>query len=117
MMLTGFCPTVGVAGLALGGGYSFLSRTHGLVCDNITSMTVVTADSNIIEINENSYPDLFWALRGAGNGSFGIVVGFTFRLLPMFKVSFLKLEWDSDLRKLRISSMPGCNGYLNCQQR
>lgn len=66
------------------------------VCDDVKSMKVVTADSKIIEVDEENYPDLFWALRGGGNGSLGMALEFTFSIMPMFEVSYLKLEWDWD---------------------
>lgn len=91
---TGTCQSVGIAGLTLGGGIGFLSRTYGLTCDAVTSITFLTADSEIIEVNQNQYSDLFWALRGAGNGSYGIALGFTFKPVNIPKATFLKLKWD-----------------------
>lgn len=91
---TGTCQSVGIAGLTLGGGIGFLSRTFGLTCDALKSITFLTADSKIIEVSENQYPDLFWALRGAGNGSYGIALGFTFKTFHVPKASFLKLKWE-----------------------
>jgi hypothetical protein len=58
---------VGVAGLLLGGGLSFLSAQYGLACDNVVSYEVVLADGSIVNANANSYTDLFWALKGGGN--------------------------------------------------
>lgn len=91
---TGTCQSVGIAGLTLGGGIGFLSRTFGLTCDVLKSITFLTADSHIIEVNENHYPDLFWALRGAGNGSYGIALGFTFKTFYVPKVCFIQLKWE-----------------------
>lgn len=93
---TGTCQSVGIAGLTLGGGIGFLSRTFGLTCDALKSITFLTANSEIIEVNKNQHPDLFWALRGAGNGSYGIALGFTFKTLYVPKASFLKLKWEWD---------------------
>lgn len=93
---TGTCQSVGIGGLTLGGGIGFLARTFGLTCDALKSITFLTAHSEIIEVNEKQYPDLFWALRGAGNGSYGIALGFTFKTFYVPKVSFLKLQWDWD---------------------
>lgn len=90
---TGTCQSVGIAGLTLGGGIGFLSRTFGLTCDALKSITFLTADSEIIEVNQKEHPDLFWALRGAGNGSYGIALGFTFKAENIPTVSFLKLKW------------------------
>lgn len=96
---TGTCQSVGIAGLTLGGGIGFLARTFGLTCDALKSITFLKANSEIIEVNNNQNPDLFWALRGAGNGSYGIAIGFTFKTFYIPKASFLKLtwEWDSSL--------------------
>lgn len=93
---TGTCQSVGIAGLTLGGGIGFLSRTFGLTCDALKSITFLTANAEIIEVSEDQYSDLFWALRGAGNGSYGIALGFTFKSIHVPKVSFLKLKWEWD---------------------
>lgn len=90
---TGTCQSVGIAGLTLGGGIGFLCRTFGLTCDVLKSVTFLTADSKIIEVNENQFADLFWALRGGGNGSYGIALGFTFKTFHVPTVSFLQLKW------------------------
>lgn len=91
---TGTCQSVGIAGLSLGGGIGLLSRTFGLTCDAIKSVTLLTADSTIIEVNNDNYPDLFWALRGAGNGSYGIALDFTFETFHVPVVSFFELKWE-----------------------
>jgi hypothetical protein len=74
----GGCPTVGVAGFLLGGGYSFLSRSYGMGIDNVRRMRVVTADGTLREVTADSGDpldrDLFWGLRGAGGGNFGVLV-------------------------------------------
>lgn len=58
---------VGVGGLLLGGGLSFLSAQYGLGCDSVVNYEVVLADSTIVNANEHSNSDLFWALKGGGN--------------------------------------------------
>ncbi|RWS24912.1 FAD-linked oxidase-like protein [Leptotrombidium deliense] len=67
---------VGIGGLALGGGWSFFSRQHGLLTQNIVEMNVVTADGEILTTNNKQNTDLFAALRGAGGGNFGVVTHF-----------------------------------------
>ena len=79
---TGINSTTGIAGLTLGGGFGWLSRSYGLTVDNLISAEVVTADGKVIQVNENENADLFWAIRG-GSGNFGIVTSFQFKLHPV----------------------------------
>jgi FAD/FMN-containing dehydrogenase len=79
---TGINSTTGIAGLALGGGFGWLSRKHGLTSDNLLSARIVTADAKCLHVNAASHADLFWALRGGG-GNFGVVTEFEFALHPI----------------------------------
>ena len=89
----GSCPTVGIAGLALGGGVGFASRKFGLTCDNLLEATIVLADGSAVVCNTNRYQDLYWALRGGGGGNFGIVTRLVLRTHPTSQVATYALEW------------------------
>ena len=75
----GVARPTGVAGLTLGGGQGFLMRKHGLACDNLLSVDVVTADGRRLRASATENADLFWGVRGGG-GNFGIVTSFEYQL-------------------------------------
>jgi FAD/FMN-containing dehydrogenase len=89
----GSCPTVGIAGLALGGGVGFSSRRFGLTCDNLRSVTIVTADGRVRTCDADTAADLFWACRGGGGGNFGVATRFVFRAHPVGRVSTYRITW------------------------
>ena len=68
----GSCPTVGIAGLALGGGVGVLGRAYGLTSDALEAVQIVTADGTVRSCDASSNSDLYWACRGGGGGNFGI---------------------------------------------
>jgi FAD/FMN-containing dehydrogenase len=81
----GVISTTGVAGLTLGGGLGWLMGVHGLSVDNLLSVELVTAAGDVLTVDDESRPDLFWALRGGG-GNFGVATSFEFRLHPLREV-------------------------------
>jgi FAD/FMN-containing dehydrogenase len=89
----GSCPTVGIAGLALGGGIGVFGRKFGLTTDNIRALTMVTADAQIVTADASTNRDLFWACRGGGGGNFGVVTAFDFDVHPMPEVTLFTLQY------------------------
>jgi FAD/FMN-containing dehydrogenase len=89
----GACPSVGIAGLTLGGGLGILGRKHGLTSDQLVEAEVVVADGRVLTCDEHRHADLFWALRGAGGGQFGIVTRFAFGTVPAEDVTCFMLVW------------------------
>jgi FAD/FMN-containing dehydrogenase len=82
----GLVSTTGIAGYTLGGGLGWLMAEHGLAADNLLGVELVTAAGDVLQVDAESHPDLFWALRGGG-GNFGIATSFTFRLHPVATVT------------------------------
>src|SRR5215216_2444154 len=80
-LATGFGDTgsVGIGGVTLGGGVGYLVRKHGLTIDDVLAAEIVTADGELVYVDAESHPDLFWAIRGGG-GNFGVVSRFRYRL-------------------------------------
>ncbi|MER9883656.1 FAD-binding oxidoreductase [Mesorhizobium sp. M0118] len=72
----------GIAGLTLGGGFGKLGRKHGLSCDNLVAVEIVTADGRLLTASAAENADLFWGIRGGG-GNFGIVTTFEYKLHPV----------------------------------
>ena len=78
----GVISTTGIAGFTLGGGLGWLMAKFGLASDNLLAVELVTAAGEVLQVDAESHPDLFWALRGGG-GNFGIATSFTYRLHPL----------------------------------
>ena len=101
----GGCTTVGVAGLVQSGGFGNFSKNFGTAAANLLEAEVVTADGAVLTVNEHAHPELFWALKGGGGGSFGVVTRLTlrtFELPPFFGAVFGKVKAanDEDYRAL-----------------
>ncbi len=90
----GTCPTVGVGGYAMGGGWGLSCRYLGLGCDSLEEIELVNYEGDIIKASRNCNEDLFWACRGAGGGNFGVVVSMKFRLPPKVdKVTLIEIDY------------------------
>jgi len=89
----GTCPSVGIGGHALGGGFGLASRAWGLASDNLVSVQVVTADGKVLVADKNHHSDLFWACRGGGGGNFGIATQLVFRTHAVSQGSYFIASW------------------------
>ncbi len=109
----------GVAGLTLGGGFGWLTRKAGLTCDNLLGAEVVTAGGDILTVNAQEHPDMFWAIRGGG-GNFGVVTNFEFQthdVGPEVQIGLFFWSADQGREALRLmnevgTSMPNDMGAL-----
>lgn len=83
MIVGGNCPTVGIAGgFTQGGGHGHLASKYGLSADQVLEWEVVTASGELVTANAYSHSDLYWALRGGGGGTFGVVASMTIKAFP-----------------------------------
>jgi len=103
----GTCPRVAISGLVLGGGIGLSVRYLGLTADSLIGAEMVDAGGNRLTANHDCNPELFWALRGAGGGNFGVVTGYKFRLLEKVnKITLIQMRWDNNaparIRFLRV---------------
>ncbi|KAJ8133560.1 hypothetical protein O1611_g50 [Lasiodiplodia mahajangana] len=83
---------VGVVGWATGGGHGLLTGTYGMGADNIIEATIVKSNGNLLTANACQNTDIFWAIRGGGGGTFGVVLNVTVKAFPMPYVSLLGLD-------------------------
>lgn len=133
---SGTCPTVGIAGLTLGGGIGPDSRRAGLTCDALQSATVVLPSGDVVTASTNDNPDLFWALRGGGGGNFGVTTSMTFSTFAAADSDVVRLDfppasatqvlvgWQSWLNSadrntwgivdLMVGSAPNCHVLATC---
>ncbi|HKQ65338.1 MAG TPA: FAD-binding oxidoreductase [Methylomirabilota bacterium] len=95
---TGIVSPTGIAGLTLGGGIGWLGGKHGLACDNLISVDIVTADGKLLTASETEHPDLFWAVRGGG-ANLGVVTSLEYRLHEIGPVLGGAVAWPLDQAK------------------
>jgi FAD/FMN-containing dehydrogenase len=90
----GTCPSMGIAGVTLGGGFGLASRHLGLTIDSLLAVRIVTADGNLGTVNHQTDADLLWALKGGGGGNFGVVAEFTFKThaIPA-SATYFEVHW------------------------
>ena len=111
----GAISTTGIAGYTLGGGLGWLMAKHGLAADNVLGVELVTADGEVLQVDAESHPDHFWALRGGG-GNFGVATSFTYRLHPLELVMggliAHPIEAAPDLLRFYRDAVAGCSDDL-----
>ncbi len=115
----GTCGSVGISGLTMGGGIGVLTRPWGLTCDQLTAATVVFADGSVKQVSASRWPGLFWALRGGGGGSFGVVTSLTFSLRPAPTFQVFSLPYPMTAAPKVVagfqSFLPTADPRLGCQ--
>ncbi|MET8780589.1 FAD-binding oxidoreductase [Streptomyces sp. NPDC004589] len=104
---TGTEGSVGLAGATLGGGFGFLTRWLGMACDSLVGAEIVVPSGDecaeVIEVDLRNHSDLLWALRGAGNGNFGIITSLTYKVTPLQSVAYVQATWTG----ADINNLPG----------
>ncbi|KAK8185164.1 hypothetical protein IWZ00DRAFT_79768 [Phyllosticta capitalensis] len=98
----GICPTVGLSGLLSAGGFNMQMRAMGLSADYIASATVVLANGTTVEASPSCNSDLFWAIRGGGGSTYGIVVEVTVKLVTFPRFAAMSLEWSAGDAQTRL---------------
>ena len=112
----GSCPSVGLAGLTLGGGLGLASRKLGLTIDQLLEIELVTASGAVVRADARRRPGLFWACRGGGGGNFGVVTRMRFRAQPVGSTAVFQLAWPFDRAREVVEAwqrlMPGAPDEL-----
>jgi FAD/FMN-containing dehydrogenase len=111
----GAISSTGIAGYTLGGGLGWLMAKHGLGCDNLLGVELVTADGEILNVDDASHPDLMWALRGGG-GNFGVAASLVYRLHPVSMVTggliAHPIDAAPDMLRFYRDAVAGCSDDL-----
>ena len=113
---SGIISTTGVGGLTLGGGLGHLTRKCGLTIDNLLEAEMVLASGEVVRVNADEHPDLYWAIRGGG-GNFGVVTSFKFRLHKIDTIfggpTFWPVEAAEDVLSAYREFLPSAPRELN----
>ncbi|CAF1007281.1 unnamed protein product, partial [Didymodactylos carnosus] len=126
VVIGGFCPTVGVVGYTLGGGFNpMYSRSFGLASDSVLNFSLALYNGSIVTASSEVNPDLYWALRGGGGGNFGYVLEMTQKIhhisetkLPSGQISFLNITWENtDLKTVFLNWLSFLNEVANIDSR
>ena len=104
----GWCRSVGVTGAVLGGGYGVLGRYYGLGSDHLRAARVLLADGRTVRAAADEHPDLFWALRGAGGGSLGVVLSVELRTRPAVPLVTLRATWPHERATTVVDTWQRC---------
>ncbi|MGW0512806.1 FAD-binding oxidoreductase [Streptomyces olivaceoviridis] len=112
----GRCPTIGLAGVTLGGGLSAFTRAWGLACDHLREVEIVTADGRIRRVRADSPPpdnDLFWALCGGGGGNYGVATALEFATEDIRDLAFARflVNWPTPAAKAVLRGWTLWNGH------
>ena len=91
----GICPTVGLGGLLSAGGFNMQMRNLGFSIDHALSAKVVSADGKLVTASPKENKDLYWAIRGGGGGTFGIVVEWTLNIIKMPRSAMIEINWPA----------------------
>ncbi|KUI67216.1 putative FAD-linked oxidoreductase YvdP [Cytospora mali] len=122
--VTGASPDVAVGGYLTGGGHSILSATQGLAADNVVQVEMVTPQGDIVTANECQNSDLFWAIRGGGGGTFGVITKATLRTFPSPRIGSMALAillptedllWEATTKLFQVTpalAKIGISGYI-----
>lgn len=93
----GTCPTVAISGLVLGGGIGLSTRYFGLTADSLLEATLIDFKGRELTASPHCNSELFWALKGAGGGNFGVVTEYKFQLRKVSDITLIQLRWDDNL--------------------
>ena len=111
----GAISSTGIAGYTLGGGLGWLMAKHGLGADNLIGVELVTADGEVLNVADDTHPDLMWALRGGG-GNFGVAASLVYRLHPVSMVTggliAHPIDAAPDMLRFYRDAVAGCSDDL-----